>query len=149
MPPQQKTVQIPEEVEQELKMLRGFKDLVGERMGYFMGRRTKQSEMNDATKTERAAANKISKELQENLPDYIKDGDIDAYNTKITQLKKARKVVADKSKPFRAKIKPLAKAQKYCDTVAIPDALKELGAPVTPRFNLSDWINKAMQEEKN
>lgn len=139
---------ITEEVDKELTLLRGFRDLVGERFGYFLGRRVKQAEMNDATKEERKAANAISKEIKENLPTYIKEAQIDVYVSKVEALKEAREVVAKKTKPFREKINPLSKAQKYLDMVAIPDALKELGTPVQPRFSLSTWVTDAMKAEK-
>jgi len=32
--------------------------------------------------------------------------------------------------------------------VAIPDALKELGTPITPRFSLSKWIGDAIASAK-
>ncbi len=147
--PKAETVEIPAEIQEELTNLRGVRDLVGERWGYFMGRRLKQTEMNEATKTERKAANEISKSIKDNLEKFIKDADIDGYKEQIKKLADARKVVAEKSKPFREEIKPLAKAQKYLDTIAIPDALKEIGHPITPRFNLSNWIKKTLEEQKN
>ena len=139
-------VEVPEEVQQELTMLKGFRDLVGERWGYFVGRRVKQSEMNDATKTERQAVNTIRKNITgDNLQKIIADGDITTYQNHLKELKEAREVVTKKSKPFREKISPLRKAQKYLDMVAIPDALKELGTPVQPRFSLSKWVSDAMK----
>ena len=147
--PKAETVEIPAEVQEELTNLRGVRDLVGERWGYFMGRRLKQAEMNEATKMERKAANEIAKAIRENLEKFITDGDLGGYKAKVAELDKARKVVAEKSKPFREEIKPLAKAQKYLDTVAIPDAFKEIGHPITPRFSLSNWIKKTLEEQKN
>ena len=140
---------MPKEIQQEVKLLRGFRDLVGERMGYFLGRRMKQSEMNDATKTERKKVSEIRKEITgENLETLITNGDVVNYKKHLKSLKDAREVVSKKTKPFREKINPLSKAQKYLDNVAIPDALKELGTPVQPRFSLSNWVKNAMQTEK-
>lgn len=139
-------VEVPEEVQQELTMLRGFRDLVGERWGYFLGRQLTQADMNEKTKAERKAVNEIRKNITgENLEKLITDSDIETYQNHLKELKNAREVVAKKSKPFRAKISPLRKAQKYLDMVAIPDALKELGSPVQPRFSLSKWITDAMK----
>ena len=148
--PTQATAQvtIPKEVEQEITMLRGFRDLVGERWGYFLGRRMTQADMNEKTKEERKGVREIRKEITDNLEEYIKNADLDTYLSKQKALKDAREVVSKKAKPFREKISPLSKAQRYLDTVAIPDALKELGTPVQPRFSLSKWIADAMKSEK-
>lgn len=139
---------LPKEIQQEVTMLRGFRDLVGERWGYFLGRRMTQAELNDKTKEERKAVREIRKDITDNLEGYIKNSDIDTYLSKTKDLKGAREVVSKKAKPFREKINPLSKAQRYLDTVAIPDALKELGTPVQPRFSLSKWITEAMKSEK-
>jgi len=143
------TAQVPEEVEQELTMLRGFRDLVGERWGYFLGRRLTQADMNEKTKTERTKVSEIRKEITgENLETLITNADIATFKTKLKELGDAREVVSKKAKPFREKMNPLGKAQKYLDTVAIPDALKELNAPVQPRFSLSKWVKEAIEAEK-
>ena len=139
---------LPKEVQQQIKLLYGFRDLAHERWGYFLGRRMKQAEMSDATKVERKKVSEIRKEIADNLETYIQNSDLDTYVSKTKELKDAREVVKKKSKPFRQKINPIAKAQKYLDTVAIPDALKELGKPVQPRFSLSKWITDAMKSEK-
>ena len=139
---------LPKEVQQEVTMLRGFRDLVGERWGYFLGRRMTQADMNEKTKEERKNVREIRKDITDNLEEYIKTSDIDTYLSKTKELKGAREVVSKKAKPFREKINPLTKAQRYLDTVAIPDALKEIGTPVQPRFSLSKWITDAMKSEK-
>lgn len=141
-------VVVPKEVEQELTLLRGFRDLVGERWGYFLGRRMTQVDMNEKTKEERKGVREIRKEITDNLEEYIKNADIDTYLSKQKSLKDAREVVSKKAKPFREKINPLRKAQRYLDTVAIPDAMKELGTPIQPRFSLSKWVTDAMSAEK-
>lgn len=141
--------QLPEEAQQEWKLLRGFRDLVGERWGYFIGRRITQEEMNEATKEERKAVTEIRKAITgENLEQLITEGDISTYKEKQKAIKEAREVVSKKAEPFREKIAPLRKAQKYLDTVAIPDSLKELGTPVEPAFKLSEWIEKTLKAEK-
>ena len=129
---------------QEYTMLTGFRDLVGERAGYDLGRRLTQADMSEKTKEERKTAREIRKEITDSLEEYIKNSDIDTYLSKRKDLKTAREVVSKKSKPFREKISPLTRALKYLDNTAIPDALKELGTPVQERFSLSDWIKKAM-----
>ena len=141
-------VVIPKEIQKEITLLRGFRDLVGERWGYFLGRRMTQAELNDKTKGERKKVTEIRKEIRDNLEDYIKSSDIDTYLQKRKALKDASEIVTKKAKPFREKINPLRKAQKYLDVVAIPDALKELGTPIQPRFSLSKWVKTAMQTEK-
>jgi hypothetical protein len=57
-------------------------------------------------------------------------------------------VVSKKAKPYREKIQPLNKAIKYIDTVVVPDSLKQLGATIQPRFNLSNWVVDAFKVEK-
>jgi len=149
--PAQATAQAVEviPVEQELTLLRGFRDLVGERWGYFLGRRLTQQEMNQKTEAERKAVAEIRKEITgDNLKALITKADVKAYEGALTRIKEARETLAKASKPFREKISPLAKAQRYLDGVAIPDALKELGTPVQPRFSLSKWIGDALASAK-
>jgi len=140
------TVTIP--VEEEVKLLRGFRDLVGERFGYFMGRRLTQQDMTEKTAAERKAVSEIRKEIRDNIPAWIKNADVKTYTVKQDALKTAAEALTKVSKPFREKIAPLSKAQKYLDNVAIPDALKELGTPVQPRFSLSKWIGDAIASQK-
>jgi len=135
-------------VEQEVVLLRGFRDLVGERFGYFLGRRLTQQEMNEKTEAERKAVAEIRREISKNLETYIKNADVKTYMTKKGELKTASETLSKVAKPFREKISPLAKAQRYLDNVAIPDALKELGTPVQPRFALSKWIGDAIASAK-
>jgi len=132
-------------VEQEVVLLRGFRDLVGERYGYFLGRRLTQQEMTQKTEAERKAVAEIHKAITgDNLKTIIAKADIKTYETKLSEMKSARETFSKVAKPFREKISPLAKAQRYLDNVAIPDALKELGTPVQPRFSLSKWITDAI-----
>jgi len=136
-------------VEQEVKLLRGFRDLVAERFGYFMGRRLTQQDMTTKTEAERKAVAEIRKEITgDNLKTIIANGDVKTYETHISKMKEAHEALSKVAKPFREKISPLAKAQRYLDNVAIPDALKELGTPVQPRFGLSEWITKTLAQAK-
>jgi len=136
-------------VEQELTLLRGFRDLVGERWGYFMGRRLTQQEMTEKTEAERKAVAEVRKAITcDNLKKIIADADVKTDETTIAKIKEAREALNKVAKPFREKIAPLAKAQRYMDNVAIPDALKELGTPVQPRFSLSKWIGDAIASAK-
>lgn len=144
---------VPEYVEptqEEVTLLRGFSDLVGERFGYWVGRRVKQAEMNEATKTEREAVRDLRKAVTgDNLVQIITDADIDGFTAKLKEIEEAQKVVRTKSEPFRTVMKPLAKAIKYMDTVCIPDSLTQLGKPVQERFSLSQWVTDALEAEKN
>jgi len=134
---------------EEVTMLRGFRDLVGERWGYFVGSRMTRIQMNEKTAKERKAVRELRKEVTgDNLVQIITDGNIEGYQTKLKDIKEAREVVAKLSKPFRTKIAPLNKARKYLDNIAIPDSLKELGTPVQERFSLSQWITDALEAEK-
>ena len=144
-----KQLAIPKAVEEELKMLRGFRDLAGERWGYYLGRRLTQAELTEKTKKERKAVAKARKAVTgESLEEIITNGDIVAYKKGLKDIKEKREVFSKVAEPFREKMKPLRKAQNYMDSIAIPDALKELGTPVQPRFTLADWIKKALEAEK-
>ena len=144
----QETVEIPQEVQEEITNLRGFRDLVGERWGYWLGRRLTQADMNEKTKKERKAVRDVRKEIRDNLEDYITNSNIDEYHNQTKKLKVATEKVTTKAKPFREKISPLTKAMRFLDTVAIPDALKELGSPVQPRFSLSDFVKAQLAQQK-
>ena len=136
-------------VEQEVKLLRGFRDLIAERWGYFMGRRLTQEDMSDKTEAERKAVAEARKGITgDNLKTIITKADVKTYESTLAKIKVARETLNTAAKPFREKINPLAKAQKYLDNVAIPDALKELGTPIQPRFSLSKWIGDALASQK-
>lgn len=139
---------LPEATVKQVALLVGFRDMVGERMGYWFGARVKRGDMNEATKTLRKKANEISKKMRgEALEELITNSNIEGYRKLLKQLKEQREKVSTKAKPFREKINPLNKAVKYLDNIAIPDALKELGTPVQPRFSLSDYVKKAMESD--
>jgi len=149
MEAQQETVQVPQE--DRLALLEAFAELVSERWGYFTARRLTQKDANEKTKVERKTSTEAAKAVTESIETLIKSPN-DTNSKKVTScrdvLKDARKVVANAKKPFNEKIKPLASAVKYCDSVAIPDSLKELGHQVVPRFSLSEWATKAVEQTK-
>jgi len=150
--PKQKVVeaQAVEEVSR-LDMLEAFAELVSERYGYYTARRLTQQEMNGAVKEEAKALRETRKTLNKSVASYIDEPD-DGLRTAIHEAQKTieeqRKVVKEKKAPFMKKISPLAKAQRYCDNVAIPDSLKELGHPMQPRFSLSKWVSDALEATK-
>ena len=136
------------EVAREIVLLRGFRDLVNEGIGYYLGAKATQSDASEKTEDQRKAVNDIRKSISENLEQMITNGDIKTYKETVEKLKAARKVLSEAMKPFNEKKNPLNRAYKYCVNVAFPDALKELGAPVSPRFSLSDWIAEATKPKK-
>lgn len=143
------TVQIPEEIESELTLLRGFRDLVAERAGYFFGAKMLTKTMSDETAKERKAVRETSKSLNEAVSQLIETPT--KQNSKTVQnlqkqVEEARKTNKKARAPHVKKISPLRKATKYLDVVAVPDALKELGHPVKPVFSLSEWVAKAIKE---
>jgi hypothetical protein len=132
-------------------MLEAFAELVSERYGYFMARRLTQQDMAEKTKDETKAVREKAKQLSENITSYINEPTDDlrtAIRANQKDVEALRKTAATARKPFQDKIKPLAQAQKYCDAVAIPDSLKELGHPVAPIFKLSEWMGKALEQSK-
>lgn len=143
------TVQVPQE--DRLALLEAFAELVSERWGYYMARRLTQKDANEKTKVERKTSTESAKAVTESIEALIKtpnDANAKTVTANRDALKDARKVVAIARKPFNEKIKPLASAVKYCDSVAIPDSLKELGHAVVPRFSLSEWATKAVEQTK-
>jgi len=143
------TLVIPEAVQEELTLLRGFRDLVAERTAYMFGAKELNAEIKDKTAEQRKAFNEASKYLKEHLEEFVKNGDYEGF-------KQALQVKAEKSKVYRearkqagqGKVNKLRKGIRYIDNVAIPDSLKELGVNVQPRFSLSDWIKKAVETKK-
>lgn len=134
-----------------LELLTGFVEVVSERFGYFMARRITQKDMTEKTKEEAKKAREVMKTIVDNVEKLIKNPEQETAETIIAkreELKEARKVLKEVRKPFNEKMKPLAQAIKYIDNVAIPDSLKELGYAVAPRFKLSDWVEKAVEQTK-
>jgi len=145
----QETVQVPQE--DRLALLETFVELVSERWGYFIARRLVQKDASEKTKVERKAATEAAKAFAESIVALRKtpnEANAKLVAQKEEVAKDARKVVANARKPFNEKIKPLASIVKYCDSVAIPDSLKELGHPIAPRFSLSEWATKAVEQTK-
>ncbi len=147
------SVQAVEEIEvvnQELVLLRGFRDLVSEGLGYYFGAKAVSLEAREDVEVtaKRKQATDLRKEISKSIPSWIQNADVKTYETKISEMTEARKALSEVMKPFTEKKKPLDKAYRYCISVAFPDALKEIGAPVQPRFNLSDWIKEATAKKK-
>ena len=143
----QKTVQIPKEIEKEITLLRGFKDLVAERTGYMFGAKVLGKTMSEKTEVERKAVRTASKSLKDAVNQLIEEptkANSQVVQKSAKELEKARDKNKEARKPHMQKISPLRKAVRYIDTVAVPDSLKELGTPVQPRFSLSDWAKKAI-----
>ena len=107
-----------------------------------------QADMNEKTTKERKVVRDIRDEVRDNLEEWITNSNIDEYHKQTKLLKAARAKVTKKAKPFRDKISPLTRAVRFLDTVAIPDALKELGTPVQPRFTLSDFVKAQLAQQK-
>jgi len=135
-------------MEQEVALLRGFRDLVAEGLGYYLGAKAIGAEASEKTKDQRKKVNSIRKEINSHLEEWIKNSDIESYKAKTTEYAEARAELRKAMKPFNEKKNPLNKAWRYCLNVAFPDALKELGAPVQPRFSLSKWIESAISKKK-
>jgi len=128
-----------------------FVELVGERYGYWVGRRLTQQEMATATKEQAKKVRELAKTVNTAIEDYIADANDDLKTQIINERKtlaEAKKTVKEARAPFMKKMTPLAKAVRYCDNVAIPDSLKELGHPIQPRFSLSDWVQDAIKPKK-
>jgi len=151
LPPKQaKTETVPVEVDRQA-LQEAFIELVGERYGYWVGRRLTQQDMSKATKDQAKAVSDLNKGVNTAIEEYI----VEASDDLRTQILNGRKAVAEAKKtlktaraPFMKKMTPLAKAVRYCDNVAIPDSLKELGHPIQPRFSLSDWVQAAIKPKE-
>lgn len=145
---QTEAVEMP--IEQELTLLRGFRDLAGQRMGIFVGRRLKQQELSEKTEAERKAVAEVRKEIKKNIPDWIAKGDKASYDAKMADLKTASEAhsEAKKATGIPPVIKQLAQGQRYLDNEAIPNALSELGTPVQPAFSLAEWLTNRLEEQK-
>ena len=100
-------------VEQELTLLRGFRDLVGERFGYFLGRRLTQQDMNEKTEAERKAVSEVRKTIKDNIPTWIKNADVKTYTAKQEALKTVAQTLTDAPNHSERR---LAHSQKHRDT---------------------------------
>jgi len=140
---------VPVEVDKQA-LQEAFVELVGERYGYWLGRRVTQQEMATATKDQAKTVRELTKTVNTAIEGYIADASDDLKTTIVTTRKtlaEAKKTVKEARAPFMKKIAPLAKAVRYCDNVAIPDSLKELGHPIQPRFSLSAWVQEAIAQK--
>ncbi len=144
----QAEVIIPEAVQEELTLLRGFRDLVAERTGYALGVIALNAEMKEATAEQRKANLEARKHLRKSLEDFIRNADFEGYKKAIEEIEKTGKALKEARKPHMAKITPLRRAIKYIDNVAVPQSLEQLGVKVQPAFSLSDWIKKAVESQK-
>jgi hypothetical protein len=141
---------VPVEVDRQA-LQEAFVELVGERYGYWLGRRVTQQEMATATKEQAKTVRELTKTVNTNIEAYIADASDDLKTTIVTTRKtlaEAKKTLKTARAPFQKKMAPLAKAVRYCDNVAIPDSLKELGHPIQPRFSLSEWVQDAIKPKK-
>ncbi len=139
---------IPEHIEKELTLLRGFVDLMAERTAYAMGVQALNEQMRDATEEQRKANLEAKKYLKENIETFVKNGDFEGYKKALEQIQKTSEALREARKPHLAKITPLRRGIKYIDNVAVPNSLKEFGKNVQPAFSLSEWIKKALEEAK-
>jgi len=144
---------LPKKIEEEMTMLRGFRDLVAERTGYFFGAKMLNKTMNEKTEVERTAVRETSKQIREAISTLIETPSKENASTVLTAQKAnkdAKEVNSKVRKPHMKKINPLRKAVRYMDTVAIPDGLKELGVKTTElaRFSLSKWVAQALETKK-
>ena len=137
-------------VEQELTLLRGFRDLAGQRWGIFVGRRLKQQDLSEKTEAERKAVTEVRKDISKSLPTWVEKGDKASYDAKMATLKAASEAFSEAKKAtgIPEVIKSLAQGQRYLDNEAIPNALAELGTPVQPAFSLAEWLQNRLEEQK-
>jgi len=137
-------------VEQELTLLRGFRDLAGQRWGIFVGRRLKQQDLSEKTEAERKAVTEVRKDISKSLPTWVEKGDKASYDAKMAALKTASEALSEAKKAtgIPPVIKVLAQGQRYLDNEAIPNALAELGTPVQPAFSLAEWLQARLAEQK-
>jgi len=137
-------------VEDMQALQEAFVELVGERWGYYVARRVTQQDMTTATKDQAKAIRELVKTEHTAIEEYIETPSDEVKATILETrktLKEGRKALKEARAPFMQKMAPLAKAVRYCDNVAIPDSLKELGHPIQPRFSLSDWAQTAIAQK--
>ena len=140
----EKQLLIPSEVESLI-------NVVAERWGYYFGKRILQSELMRVTKDERAIVKEIGQKISTKINEYLEKGvDVrDEIRVLQAELTKARATLKEKSEPFYEKIRPLNKALSYLDKEVIPRALEAVtGEKVAPRFQLSDYVIKALETRK-
>jgi hypothetical protein len=139
---------IPEEVQKELVLLRGLRDLNAERVGYAMGKSALSKERSNATAEHRKAVTEARKFLKDNIETFVAKGDVEGYKRAVEAKEKAQEALNKASAPYNEKISPLAKAIKYIDNIAIPTFLVTLGVEPKPTFAISEWVANKLEEEK-
>jgi flagellar biosynthesis/type III secretory pathway protein FliH len=141
-------VVIPKELEQEITLLRGLRDLMAERVGYAMGAKALSKEMSNATKEQRMASNEARKFLRENLENFIRNGDYEGYQKAVEKVNKASETLKEAKAPHLAKITPLKRAVRYIDDIAVPSFLTTLGKTPQAIFTPASWVVEKIEEEK-
>lgn len=155
----QQVVTIPEEtlkqieqLEEQVTLLTGFRDLVAERTGYMFGAKALSTTMSEKTEKERKVVRDKGKSLKEAFETLIEQPTKEHSANVVTiqkEVDEARKVNKKAREPHMVKITPLKRAIRYIDVVAVPDSLKQLGVDVAERFSLSKWVSKAIVKKKN
>lgn len=133
------------------KEVTDFINVVSERWGYYFGKRAVQSELMKATTVERATVRATGQKISALIGQYLSEGkDVRSEVSELQgELAKARATLKAKSSPFYEKIRPLNKALTYLDKTAIPQAIEQVtGEKVMPRFQVSDYIVKAITKPK-
>lgn len=133
----QKTVQaeiaIPEAVQEELTLLRGFRDLVAERVAYALGAKVLNGEINQKTAEQRKAFNEASKFLKKNIESFVENGDIEGY----------RKAVEDKT----TKAKVLRQAKKDAGFEKVTKLRKACAHAYMHKFRVYDFLKQWLPED--
>jgi hypothetical protein len=150
---QQATEQVPAAIAERFSLLQKFAGLVAERYGYVVGRKMKSAEMREdaAVKLASESVRKLTKELSKSVETLIKEPtkpNSEVVTRNRTELEEARDKAHTAREPFLEKMKPLTKVIRMMDNIAIPDSLKEVGIELKPRFQLSEWADKALEATK-
>jgi len=130
---------------------KAFVEVVVERWGYYFGKRAIQSELMKATTVERATVRALGRKISAKVNEWMENGTDVREEVRSLQheLAKAKAALKEKSSPFYEKIRPLNKALTYLDKTAIPQAIEQVtGEKVVPRFQVSDYIVKAITKPK-
>jgi hypothetical protein len=133
-------VQVVKEVEQEITLLRGLRDLMAERVGYAMGAKALSKEMSNATKEHRKTVTEAKRFLRENLEAFVKSGDFEGYQKAVEKVNKASEALKEAKAPHMERITPLRKAVRYIDNIAVPKFLVTLGVTPQPIFTVAEWV---------
>jgi len=126
-------------------------DTVAERWGYYLAKRSIQSELMRKTKVERAKVRSLGSDIADRINDWVNNGtdtrkEIRALQGELAQAKQVLKV---KSAPFYDRMRPLTKAISYLDKDIIPNQIEQAtGEKLTPRFKVSTEIVRALAKPK-